>query len=172
MIPIKGFDLLLAALDRLPPRAAERVRGVLLFGEGPERKALEARAAGSRLADRIVFRGFVEDGDAIWRELHILAITSRHEGMPMVLLEALAHGKLVVASRVGGIPEVIQDGVNGLLFDRDSLDSLVARLEAAVLRYPEWAPLREAGRATVRSLGDVGRQADEMLRAYRSRVAL
>jgi glycosyltransferase involved in cell wall biosynthesis len=167
MVPVKGFALLLQALDRLEPDVVARIRAVLFFGEGPELDALRGEATGNRWADKIAFRGFVEDGEAIYRQIDILAITSHHEGMPMVLLEAMAHRKLVVASRVGGIPEVVQDGMNGLLFEGGNVESLASRLREAVLRWPELRAVREEGKATVLARASVAKQVEAIMDVYR-----
>ncbi len=97
----KGGDLLLAALPHAPD-----VR-VALIGDGSERPSLEAQAHAAGLGDRVQFVGAYPDAGAAAAAFDVLVISSRTEGLPMVLLEAVGAGCAVAAFAVGGIPEVL-----------------------------------------------------------------
>lgn len=86
-----------------------------IVGEGPERGRIEALATRLGIADRVRLLGHRDDLPEFYPAIDVLAITSLREGFPNVLLEAMLHGVPAVAVAVGGIPEVIRDGFDGLL---------------------------------------------------------
>jgi glycosyltransferase involved in cell wall biosynthesis len=123
LVPEKGFDLLVRA-------AALTDQAAVIVGDGPERGALEDLATSLR-AD-VTFTGEVapEELVARLRQARVVVVPSRREGFGMVAAEAAACGRAVVGTRVGGIPEVVADGVSGVLVAPDDLDALVAGLGA------------------------------------------
>jgi glycosyltransferase involved in cell wall biosynthesis len=125
----KGHRFLLEAMARL------RARGVklrcLLAGDGSERKGLEQMVAKLGLEGQVDFQGFVADTPALLASIDIFVLPSVHEGLGVAALEAMAAGKAVVASRVGGLAELISDGDTGLLVppeDSDVLSDAIAEL--------------------------------------------
>lgn len=124
----KGPDLFVELACRL----CQRQPGLhaVLLGEGPQRAALQARIAAAGLQQRILLPGYQEDMPAWLRALDVLVISSRTEGTPMVLLEAMQAGVPVSAFAVGGIPDVLEPGVSGLLSTPGDLDSLTAQTAA------------------------------------------
>src|SRR5215210_3965041 len=113
LAPQKGVSTLVAAAGLLEDPSAQ----VLLVGDGPERKALEREAERIGVGDRVCFLGFVahERLPALLAHADVLVLPSVYEELGTVLLEAMWAGLPIVASRTGGIPDVIEDGVNGLL---------------------------------------------------------
>ncbi|MCO7521993.1 glycosyltransferase family 4 protein, partial [Pseudomonas sp. 1] len=132
----KGPDLFLDTLIPLCQRQP-RVQAVML-GEGPERDVLQARIDAAGLQTRISLPGFQRDMRAWLQRLDALVISSRTEGTPMILLEAMQEGVPVAAFGVGGIPDVIEHGRNGLLASPLATAELGAHLEA-LLQDPEQA---------------------------------
>jgi glycosyltransferase involved in cell wall biosynthesis len=132
--PEKGFDVLLAALAR---PEADGIAATLVV-EGPTRPALEAQAAAAGLGERVAFVDLLprEELFARIREHHVVAVPSRTEGLGMVALEALALGRPVVASAVGGLPSVVADGVDGLLVPVDDPAALAVALATVPLVTP------------------------------------
>jgi L-malate glycosyltransferase len=127
--PIKRLDIFLRAATAI---ARERPEAVFVIaGEGREAARLARLAASLGVAGQVRFLGHRDDAHDVLRAFDILLLTSDHEGLPMVLLEAMCLGVLPVARAVGGIPEVIHDGVNGVLVD--SGDPAGAGLAAACL---------------------------------------
>ena len=109
----KGIAFLLksaAQVLRLFPRV-----GFLIVGDGPLRAQFEALAARLDIRANVVFAGFREDIPAILPLLDVMVMPSLTEGSPMSLLEAMAAGRAIVASRVGGIPEILEDQRTALL---------------------------------------------------------
>jgi len=134
----KGQDLLLdalATLGGLPWR-------LRIVGEGPERASLEARCRRLGLDDRVSFEGHVADVGRHLDEAVALVNPSRSEGIPNVVLEAFAHARAAIATRVGGVPDILDDGRAGLLCEPEVADLAVTIRRA--LSDP--AALRRMGR--------------------------
>lgn len=115
-VPQKGFDVLLEAYAQLV-HARETDVDLVLAGDGSERANLEELAERLRLKDRVHFVGRVDRRQAarLFLGCEFFVLPSRHEPMGIVNLEAMAAGKAVLASRVGGVPELVQDGKTGIL---------------------------------------------------------
>jgi glycosyltransferase involved in cell wall biosynthesis len=109
----KGPDLFLDAL--IPLCHQHPQLDAVMLGDGPESEALQARIIAAGLQQRIRLPGYQTDMQPWWRQLDALVISSRTEGTPMILLEAMQAGVPVVAFGVGGIPDVLQHRQSGLL---------------------------------------------------------
>jgi glycosyltransferase involved in cell wall biosynthesis len=139
----KGHDLLIDACAALPSALRDRTM-LVIAGDGPERGALVRRAAASGV--RLRLDGFHHDVRAWYAAADVFVLPSRSEGSPNVLLEALAAGCPVVASRVGGVPEIAGDGTSACLVPAERVHDLAAAIEA-VLTGPDLARrLREGAR--------------------------
>ncbi len=139
--PVKGHGHFLEAAASIS-KADGDVR-FLIVGDGPERKRLEREAGELGLSERVHFIGVREDVPAVLKLMDVLVLSSLSEGSPNVLLEGMAAGVPVVAMRVGGVPEVVEDGVSGLLVDPGDAPAL----SNAVLRLLNDADrAREMGR--------------------------
>ena len=128
LTPVKGLSYLLQAVPILLRQRAN-VR-LLIVGDGVIRKDLEAQARDLGIGENVVFLGHREDTLELMQALDIFVLPSLSEGIPMALLEAMAASRAVVASRVGGIPETVDDGVEGILVE--PMD--VTRLAESCLR--------------------------------------
>jgi glycosyltransferase involved in cell wall biosynthesis len=126
LLPKKGHVFLVDAI----PVVSESCPGALfvLVGDGPERPALELRAQQLGVAERLLFLGVRDDVEEILAELDAFVLPSLYEGLPNSVLEAMAAGVPVIATRVGGVPEIVQDGVSGLLAEPASPPALAAAM--------------------------------------------
>jgi glycosyltransferase involved in cell wall biosynthesis len=122
LVPVKGHAMLLEAMRMV--RHSNQNLTLLLVGDGPLRGHLEAEVKRMGLERAVIFAGHQEQSYDFINIMDIFVLPSLHEGIPMVLLEALALKRPVIASRVGGIPEVIENGVSGLLVGREDVLSL------------------------------------------------
>lgn len=117
MVSVKGLSTLLKAVAQMVwiPSPV-----LLLIGDGPERVSLELLAKTLGISERVHFQGFVEDARPFYKQMDLFALPSLHEGIPIALLEALGAGLPVVASAVGGIPQVLSSSGAGILIDSRS----------------------------------------------------
>lgn len=122
----KGVDVLLESAVQVL-RTIPRVRFVII-GDGPLRRDLEARARVLSVADHVSFMGLRSDVAALLRTLDLLAVPSRAEGTPLIIVEAMHAGVPVVATDAGGIPDQVTDGVTGLLVPTGDADALAAAI--------------------------------------------
>ncbi len=136
LTPVKGLSYLLQALSIL---LLQQVNvKLLIVGDGAIRKELEAQARDLGISGNVVFLGHREDTDELLQAVDIFALPSLNEGIPMALLEAMAASRAVVASRVGGIPEIVEDGVEGMLVEPMNADRL-AKHCGRLIESPEIA---------------------------------
>lgn len=101
---------------------------LIVVGEGPLKKELNDLAISLGIADQVRFDGVLEDVRPVLEEMDIFVLPSISEGLSLVILEAAAAGKVVVATKVGGVPEIIKDKENGLLFKPKNIEQLVGHL--------------------------------------------
>jgi colanic acid/amylovoran biosynthesis glycosyltransferase len=127
---VKGLPLLLAAFAVLASRHPEV--HLDLVGDGPQRSDLEALVREKGLIERVTFHGYRSQAELRedYARADVFAMTSFAEGIPVVLMEAMAHGVPVVAPRITGIPELVEDRINGLLTTPGDVDDLVDQIEA------------------------------------------
>ncbi len=165
LAPEKDIGTLLEATSRLAGTCPDfRLE---IAGDGPCRGELEAQAARLGLGQRVRFLGVVHDVPALLARARLFVLSSLTEGISLTLLEAMARGLPVVATAVGGNPEVIEAGSTGLLVparDPAALADAVARLWT----QPESCPrMGEAGRRRVERLFDVRRMVADYEALYR-----
>lgn len=124
---VKGIDVLLHAVARARAQGAEVQ--LTIAGDGTQRRALASLAQTLGLAD-ITFLGAVPPHSvgALLRDSHVMILPSRGEGLPVALVEAMANGRPAIATRTGGIAEVVVAGETGLLVDADDADQLAAAI--------------------------------------------
>ncbi len=121
----------------------------VIAGDGPERERLERLSAGLGLSSKVTFMGFVKDPEPIYRTLDLLVIASSTEGIPLVLLEAMKHSVPVISTRVGGVPEVISSGVDGILIDRADPRLLGEAVETLLMDREKHAAIARKAREKI-----------------------
>ncbi len=143
----KNVALFLAAADRLR-RAGRGVR-VVIAGDGPERSLVEEFLRRDDASRWAVWLGFTDDVAGVLSAADMLVLPSRWEGFGLAVAEAMAAGLPVVATRVPGLTEVIEDGKSGLLVDSEDLDGLAAAVAGLIDDPARRARLGLAGRRRV-----------------------
>ncbi len=141
--PEKGHPTLLEAWPTVLRAVPDSY--LLIVGEGSRRDALEAQARELRIAHRVVFTGRRDDVPAVTAALDVAVLPSYREAQGLTILEAMALSRPVVASDVGGIPEMIEDGVTGLLVPPHDADALAAAIVRLLRDHPLADTLGRAG---------------------------
>ncbi|MDH5833917.1 glycosyltransferase [Luteimonas kalidii] len=169
LVALKHHRLLIASVPALA--VAQPDLRVVLVGDGPEETALRAQAASLGVADRILFTGARDDVSTLLPAFDVFALPSRTEGLSIALLEACAAGVAVVASAVGGNPEIVRDGDTGRLFPDDDGDAFRAVLLALLADAGERRRLGDAARAWVAAHASVEAMATRYERLYGDALA-
>ncbi|MFL6028863.1 MAG: glycosyltransferase family 4 protein [Gaiellaceae bacterium] len=166
MTAVKRTDDVLIAFKGLREDGVDAV--LCMVGDGPDRPHLERRAHDLGIVRDTLFLGYQEEVAPFYAAFDALVLPSSNEGTPVSAIEALAAGRPVVATRVGGVPDVVVEGEDGFLVEPGATDDLAARL-AQLARDPQ---LRErmgrAGRERVLPRYAVERLVDDVDRLYRS----
>lgn len=168
-IPRKGHALLLAAIPVIAERRPEA--RFVLFGRGPLRAEIETRVRESGLDDRVIFAGFRRDLPGLLGCLDVLAHPASREGLGVTLLQASAAGVPIVASRVGGIPEAVRDGVNGILVEAGDASALAYAVADLLGNRDRARTMGHAGRALIRDEFSVDQMVEGNLAVYRTVLA-
>lgn len=169
LTPKKGHEFLLRAVALLNGRG--RRCTLALAGDGPQRAALASLVAELPLTDRVIFLDDVPDVASLLAAVDAFVLPSIVEGLPLALLEAMLAGTAVVATRVGGVPEAVTDGVNGLLVDPRSPAQLADAIERLMASAPLRATLGANARATVQRGFTESRYVDTLAALYRELTA-
>jgi len=147
--PEKGIGVLIEAAALVGDR--DRSIGFVVFGDGQLRAELTRAITSQGLSDRFVLAGFRPDLDHLFPGFDLLALPSFTEGLPNVVLEAFSAGVPVVASAVGGTPEVVIDGENGYLVPPDDPSALATRICETLSNEDHRLAMGGRGRERVRS---------------------
>ena len=169
LIERKGHRYLLQALPRLVARFPKL--SALFFGKGALEQELRQLAARTGIAERVHVAGFRSDLPRILPCLDLLVHPALAEGLGVSLLQAASAGVPIVAFRAGGVPEVVQDGVNGLLVEPGDVDGLVQAIEALLGDPARASAMGRAGRSLVQREFSVDRMVEGNLAVYRELLA-
>ena len=147
LVPIKAHERFLAVARRV----ADRLPGArfLVVGDGERRAELEALAAGMGLASSTRFLGWRGDLDAVYADLDVVALTSKNEGSPVALIEAMAAARPVVAMRAGGVADVVDHGRTGCVVEAGDEGAMADTIIGLLTDPDRAARLGEAARAHV-----------------------
>ena len=147
--PTKNYGFLLLAC------AALKARGVpfrcVIAGEGEEHRRLEQLIAALGIGEEVTLRGYVprEGLPELYASADVVALTSRSEGIPVTLMEAMAMGRVVLAPNITGIPELVANGQTGFLFQPNSMEDFLAKLQLIRVAGPSLDAMRRAARRQV-----------------------
>lgn len=161
--PVKGIEYLLIAVKQLVTKDVKVE--CLIVGDGKSRMDLEAMAVRLGIQDQVVFTGYCEDVGRALAAMDIFVLPSLSEGMPLCLLEAMAMKKPVVATEVGGVPEVIKNGETGVLVPAGDPERLASAI-TDLLSAPQQKRQKMAEKGHTEALRCFDRH--KMIQAYES----
>lgn len=160
----KGFDILLQAVHAVQQRGLD-VR-LIVVGEGSERVRLERLAAELKIASRLVLTGWQADVRGYFEAMDVFVLSSHREGLPNVILEAMALEVPVIATRVNGVPRLIQDGRTGLLVNPGDVQALTTALAGLLKNQAIRELFSKAGRQKVETRYSFATRIDRLKRIY------
>ena len=169
LTPVKGLEFFLKAA-RIVRSQRPNVK-FIIAGDGPLKYPLQALACEYGLEKDVLFVGHRDDSHEILELMDIFVLPSFSEGIPMVLLEALALARPVVGSRVGGIPEVIEHGVSGLFVTAGREEELAQSCIALMDDYGWAQRLAAAGRKCVEAKFSARLMAEKVAEVYRTLIS-
>jgi glycosyltransferase involved in cell wall biosynthesis len=152
--------------------SAKRVRQVIprvcvaLVGEGPERHSLHQVIHKAGLTGVVQLMGYRREVDDVFQDMDLLVLPSFREGMPLVILESFARGRPVIASHVGGIPEIVENNVNGILVPSGDANALADAIIVMIQNPGRARSMGEAGRVRVATYHTVERQVTEFVKLF------
>jgi len=170
LVPIKSVETLVKAVA-LVRRTRSEVR-LLIAGDGEERRELEACVRDQGLQDAVRFLGWQTDLASLYATFDLFALSSTNEGTPVSLIEAMAAGVPVVATSVGGIPDVVTDGVTGILCPPGASDALANAIEGCINDRASARKRADAARDAVASRFNASRLVRDIEVVYRQVLAL
>jgi glycosyltransferase involved in cell wall biosynthesis len=145
----------------------DRESRLLLVGDGPERGPLEAITRELGLEHRVEFLGFRRDVEELLAQSDVFVISSNHEGVSIAVLEAMRAGLPVIGTRVGGMPETVQDRRTGVLVKAGDIYAMARVMRSLIDSPAERARLGGAGRRFLEAEFSIGKMVDRYERLYR-----
>jgi len=150
LVPIKNHKMLFKIAKQLYNSCHAPFVKLVVVGDGELRGELERYTRELGIKDIVEFRGWVKDLKAIYEGLDIVVLTSLNEGTPVSLIEAMAAGRPVVATRVGGVPDIVQDGRNGYLAEPENENDFSQKLLDLINNPEKRRKFGEYGRVIVK----------------------
>lgn len=168
--PEKGYFGLFDALAAIAEDDGEF--RLVIVGDGPQMEAVQSRAVELGLVDHIRFAGALPEAETLGEiaRADVLVLPSLMEGLPVVLMEAMAMGRPVLASRVAGIPELVEEKRSGYLFTPSDWGDLARRLAALLSCRADWQDMGRVGRAKIEEEFKIELSASRMARLFSGEV--
>ncbi|MGE5243996.1 MAG: glycosyltransferase family 4 protein [Betaproteobacteria bacterium] len=169
LVPIKDLPTLVLAFARLldtVPNAS-----LVIAGDGPVRPELERLVAARRLTSRVRLLGWREDLVDLYETIDVCVLASRNEGTPVAVIEAMAAGRPVVATRVGGVPDVVDEGETGLLVAAGDVDGLATAMVRLAVDREARCRMGRVGRTRAAARFGSERLVDDIDRLYATALA-
>jgi sugar transferase (PEP-CTERM/EpsH1 system associated) len=164
LVPVKDHTCLVDAVARVGRDGLQPV--LVIAGDGPRRRAIEEHASSLGIGDRVRLLGHRKDIDVVFAALDVFVLSSVSEGLNNTILEAMAAGLPVVATRVGGADEMVLEGSTGFLVPPGSPDMIAEALRRLLVDPVAAAAMGEAGRARAERDFDLGRTILKYERLY------
>ncbi len=168
LVPIKNHNLFLDAAVRVASRRPDA--RFVVAGDGELRPEIESKAH-RVLGNRVQFLGWITDLPALYASLDVVVLTSRNEGTPVVLIEAGAASRPVIATSVGGVPDVVIDGETGFLVAAGDSEAVADRIVRSIANPERAGRMGRAGSAFVRERFSADRLVAETASLYRQLLA-
>lgn len=160
----KGIHILLESFAKLTQKYSDL--HLIIVGTGSKEKDLKDQTLRLGLSQQVTFAGYRKNIHDYLHHYQIFVIPSLHEAHPLVLMEGMSHGKPIIATRVGGIPEVIKNGENGLLIDPEDVTDLATALETLLTNSELQQKIGQAARKTYEQQFTVQRMVRETEKVY------
>lgn len=164
LTPEKGHKYLVEAFAKIIPQFPQ-VR-LVLVGDGPEQGKLERQTRENGISDKVIFCGFQQAIEQYYSAFDLVVLPSIMEGMPISLLEAIAYGKPIIATAVGGIPDLIIDQHSGLLVPPQNIDALSQSLLWAMQHSEAMQIMQQRARQLVSEKYGIANWIKKMERIY------
>jgi glycosyltransferase involved in cell wall biosynthesis len=162
----KGFNNLLDAVSQLVTEGHNV--GLIIAGEGHLKDALQDQINQLELQHRVQLAGFLSDPRELYRAIDVYVLSSLREGLPNVVLEAMASQRTVVTTKVNGIPRLVQDGHNGLVAPTNDVEALTVGIRRCLLSANLREEMANEGRRTIEERSTFKRRMAKVVDAYRS----
>lgn len=162
----KGFHHLINAVAQLTDDGHQV--GLIIAGEGHLKDQLQQQIDALELQNRVCLTGFLSDPRELYRAIDIFVLSSLREGLPNVVLEAMASRRAVVTTNVNGIPKLVRDHENGIVVETDNADALYAGIRECLTDERSRMELAFAGRSTVEEEFCFANRMDKVVGVYRS----
>lgn len=163
--PVKGHLYLFEAMARLT-KNSPKIK-LLVVGTGPERPHFEEMVAQLNIKSKVIFAGFQKNIPEIIAALDLLVLPSLSEGLGLAVMEGMAMGKAVLATKVGGIPEIITSGVDGLLVPPADFQALAEGIQQLLQSDQMMAQFGDAARRTIETRFSAGLMAEKTAKVYK-----
>ncbi|MCA9059970.1 MAG: glycosyltransferase, partial [Planctomycetaceae bacterium] len=161
----KGFDHLINAVSHLI-REGHQI-GLLIAGDGPLKQQLQQQINQLDLQSHVRLLGFLNDPRQLYQAVDLFVLSSLREGLPNVVLEAMASGRPVVATRCNGVPAIIEDNRNGLIVEPNDPVALMTAIRRMVLSASLRSQFAVAGRKTIEDRFAFDRRMHQIVQIYR-----
>ena len=164
LVPVKDIPNFLHAAERVAKCHADTY--FLVIGDGELREALEKQARESCISERILFLGYRRDLARIYADLDVVTLCSLNEGLPVSIIEGMSSGKCIVATTVGGVPDLIQEGETGYLVEPQQPEQLAVALCKALESAENRQQLGRNARQSARNRFHIRRLVADIERLY------
>jgi glycosyltransferase involved in cell wall biosynthesis len=163
LAPVKGQHILLDAVAGLVERERKNIE-LHIAGDGPDRKGLEEHASKLGIQDKVVFEGFVNQDQLreLYQKSDVFVLPSFAEGLPVVLMEAMALGVPCVSTWVNGVPELIRDGIDGYTVAPGDSAALADAIERLMSDEGRRESLARAGRQRAEEVVDLSKNVGQL----------
>ena len=168
LVPVKNHEMFFEAIDELLKDSSMQEVTFVVIGDGERAEYLKNYVVKKGLKDKIIFKGWQKNIEKIYADLDIVALTSLNEGTPVSLIEAMACGKPVIATDVGGVGDIVREEFNGLLVKSGNVKEFSDKLKILIKNKEKRLKLGENGKVFARNTYNKERLISDMESLYKS----